>query len=114
MDSTQNELLKPPQVAKELGICTQSVRELVKKGFIKGIYVKKPGSKQGSYYIYRKSVEEFKNGGMPLEASAANTTQLQYMMSEMSRQMRASAELTNQIVAAMGLKGGTHENAKIT
>lgn len=111
MDNAANERVKVPQAAAELGMNRQAVRENVKKGKLKGIYVKKPGSKQGTYYIYRKSIEEFKNGGMPLEASAANTTQLQYMMSEMSRQMRASAELTNQIVAAMGLKGGTHENA---
>lgn len=104
MDNIQNELLKPPQVARELGICPQSVRELVKKGIIKGIYVKKQGSKQGSYYIYRKSVEEFKNGGMPLGSPSANVTQLQYMMSEISKQLQASAELTSQIMTVMELK----------
>lgn len=105
MDSAQNELLKPPQVAAELGICPQSVRELVKKGFLKGIYVKKQGSKQGSYYIYRKSVEEFKNGGMPLETPSTNVAQLQHMMSEISRQLKASAELTNQMMTVMELNG---------
>lgn len=104
MDNT-NELMKPPQVAKELGICPQSVRELVKKGFIKGIYVKKSGSRQGSYYIYRKSVEEFKNGGMPLESPSGSMAQLQHMMSEIGRQLQASAELTNQMMNAMDLNG---------